>query len=480
MKIKDAIKITKGLSLICTNKEKDYKFLSSIEYADIVSSDYIYIPLIEDNRDVFKEIEKHLKNPYCKGFYLKKELLKTPDKQVFYHNIMKKYSSKIEVVVLVRNPFNSGVEIGEENIKTFHPEVITVAGTEEKAVVLNLMSYVLGSKAKTVCSIKNAGPWQKLTEPMLLCDDKTKYCIIELMADKTDIYQYAKRMLRNNTLIFTKTSLNFLNRYNNKEKFIDEMVSCADNSEYIKNIFTFEENDLINSSIKTNNINIVEECEINTDITKPSLFKKKCLKVNYKDITFLTNNFSYYIPRCFVISYFALKSFGISEGYIKKKFLTFRDTSGIYEETKLDFNNYLVTSTNDHTAYSIKNAIRQFSFEYSGFKKVIILSKIENLGQYSNNIHKELMEELAKEKFNTVVLINMNEFEADYKVCDKNAFVKRFKFNNNINHENFIANLRIFLEGQINNNTALLVCVPSYMNLNPLFTSGEMNKCATT
>ena len=53
MKIKDVIKITKGTALICTDSEKNYKFLSSIEYGNLTASDYINIQLIENNENVF-------------------------------------------------------------------------------------------------------------------------------------------------------------------------------------------------------------------------------------------------------------------------------------------------------------------------------------------------------------------------------------------------------------------------------------------
>ncbi len=480
MKLKDAIKITKGLGLICTDEEKDYKFASSIECGSLISSDYIYIPLIENNENVFEEIEKHLKNKACKGFYLNKAILQKPENQIHYHNIMKTYSSKIEAVVLARNTFNSGYEIGEANIKNFNPEIVSIAGTEEKNVVANFVSYVLSSKAKTACFSKNAAPWQKLIEPMLNVDEKTKYCVVELIPSKTNIYQYAKNALRNNTLIFTKTHLNFLGRYNSdKDKFIDEIASCADNSDYIKNVFTFEENDIVNSSIKTNKINIIQESNIKTDITKPSIFNKRHLVIKYENTVLNTNNYSYYIPRCMVISYFALKSLGIDEKYIKKMMVNFKDTSGIYEETKLNFNNYLVMSTHDHTSYSIKNAVKQFSYEYDGFKKIILLSKIENLGNYSNDIHKELLKDLAKKEFDTVVLINMSDFTADYRVYNKKTFVKRFRINKDTNHRSFILDLKQFLESRIDKNTAMLVCVPSDINLNALFDAGEINKCAT-
>ncbi len=476
MKIKDTIKITKGTALICTDSEKNYKFLSSIEYGNLTASDYIYIPLIENNENVFDEIEKHLKNKYCKGFYLNKEILKKPENQIHYHNILKTYTSKIEVVVLVRNSFNSGFEIGEQNIKTFRPKVVSIAGTEEKSVVSSFVKYALSLKGKTVGSNKKAQPWQKLIEPMLNVDDKTQYCVIELLLDKNAIYEYAKNSLVNNTIIYTKTALNFLNKYSNdKDKFMDTIASIADNPDNIQNIFTFEANDFVNSGLKTNKINIIEEQRIETNITQPSIFRKKALNVKYKDLSFTTDNYAYYIPRCLVISYFALKSLGLDDKFIKKCIANFKDTSGIYEETKFSLNNYLVMSSEDHTAFSIQNAVEQFCFEYNGFKKILILSKIENLGNYSNSIHKELMENLAKEEFDTVVLINMYDYEAAYKVHNKKAFVKRFKLNNSINHRNFILNLKMFLESRVDENTAILVCVPSSINLNVLFnTKGEI------
>jgi len=49
------------------------------------------------------------------------------------------------------------------------------------------------------------------------------------------------------------------------------------------------------------------------------------------------------------------------------------------------------------------------------------------------------------------------------------------KLNNSINHRNFILNLKMFLESRVDENTAILVCVPSSINLNVLFnTKGEI------
>ncbi len=58
MKIKDVIKITKGTALICTDSEKKtINFLSSIEYGNLTASDYIYIPLIENNENVLMKLK---------------------------------------------------------------------------------------------------------------------------------------------------------------------------------------------------------------------------------------------------------------------------------------------------------------------------------------------------------------------------------------------------------------------------------------
>ena len=78
-----------------------------------------------------------------------------------------------------------------------------------------------------------------------------------------------------------------------------------------------KQNDFVNSSLKTNKINIIEEQRIETNITQPSIFRKKALNVKYKDLSFTTDNYAYYIPRCLVIAYFALKSLGLNENLSK-------------------------------------------------------------------------------------------------------------------------------------------------------------------
>ena len=72
---------------ITEDENKGYKFAISDKNIDF---EYIFIPALKNEKNLFKEIEKHLQNKLCKGFIINEKFLY--DKE--YIKILDKYSPK--------------------------------------------------------------------------------------------------------------------------------------------------------------------------------------------------------------------------------------------------------------------------------------------------------------------------------------------------------------------------------------------------
>lgn len=470
MGIKEVLEKVNGFALILNDEDKSYKFCSSACYAKNLNCDYIYLPILENGEEIFEQIKTHLNNLNCKGFFIDKKILDIPENQYNYHKIMKEFSSKIEVIVLVRNVFNSALAICEENMKNFSPDIITLAGSEEKGVLASMLSYILSHKGQTYSSVSSSGPWQKFFEPLLLTDEKTKYCIVDIDPKRKGITQHASKIIKNNTIIFSKTSANYTSVYTDIENYIYEITSIADYPENVKNIFTYDENELINENISTSeNLNIIYESKIKTKIKKQNFSQKKYLEIEYDNLKLETQNYSYFIPRCSVISALCAKSLKIDNKIIEKCFKNFKDISSLYVENKLENNNYSVLSTSEHTHYSIKKSIFTFCKKYKNFKKILVLSRITGLKECDKQLHNDIIKQAAKENFDTAVLIDMSEYGAYYRKFDKFTHIKKISSKNNKLDERELMDIGIFLKGKIDTNTAILVCTNPTLNLEFLF-----------
>ncbi len=470
MKIKEILDKTYAFALILDDENKVYKFCSTLNYANYIGKDYIYLPILENSENIFEQIKLHLNNTNCKGFFIDKKILDEPENQYQYHKIMKEFSSKIEVIALVKNVFNSALKICEENMQIYSPKCVTIAGSEEKSVIISLVSYMLSQKGTTYSSISTCGPWQKFFEPVLALDETTKYCVIEIDPRRKSIAENAGRICKNNTVIFTKTSVNYTNLYENAQNYLFEITSVLDYKENIENIFTYEENDLVNTYIGQNeNLNIISESQIKTQIKHDILSNKNFLETQYQGLKFEIQSTNYYMPRCATISAMCAKKLGVDEKTIKKCLKEYKDISGIYIENKLPNNNYSILSTQEHTHFSITNAIREFLQKYKDYGKILILSKITGLKEFENELHKDIIKKVAKENFETIVLIDMAQWSSYLRLLDKNSHIRKFSSKNNRLDEKELMDLGIFLKGKIDSNCAILVCTNPKLNLEFIF-----------
>ena len=125
---------TKSKALLCSSKDKVYKFTNSDYPLDF---EYIYIPMVLDKAYLFEKIKLHLKNPNCKGFFINEADTKTEQ----YLKILFEY--RPENVFSARNVYNTGFKVANLIANSLDFNLLILAGTDElneanKKLCLNL------------------------------------------------------------------------------------------------------------------------------------------------------------------------------------------------------------------------------------------------------------------------------------------------------------------------------------------------------
>ena len=467
MKLKDIISGS-DFALILNNEEKEYEFCSSYDFAKNKDKDYIFLGLFEDGEDIFEELQRHLSLKHCKGFIINKETFNTKDGRDKYHKILKSFSSGIEVLIAARNVYNNALFAARNNAQKYFPEIFCITGSDERKLLCEMIYKILSNKGKTLCSPSAGGAWQKFLEPLLALDENTKYCVIDIDCEKNNISKTAANILSLKNVIFSKTSFNFTKKYKDAEGYIDEITDILCNEKSINKVFTYEENDIINSNLpQQENLNIV--CENDTKQCIPK-FSSSTREISYKDlIKFKTTNFAPYFARCAVMSALCAKSAGVDIKTIAKTLKDFREERPVIIEKRLENNCYSCICIEEHTHFAIRESVRYFCKKYKNFKKILVLSAIAQLGQYREEIHKDIIELVAKEFFDTAVLIDMADFSPYYRKLDKFVHIKNISSKDNILSENKLIETGLFLKGKIDNDTAILVCMPKSLNPEFLF-----------
>lgn len=468
MKLKEIIIDGSDFALILNDSEKEYEFCTSYEYARNKVRDYIFLGLFENGEDIFEELQRHLSLRYCKGFIINKEIFNTKDGRDKYHKILKGFSSSIEALILVKNIYNNALIAARYNTRKYSPKTFCITGSDEREVLCEMLYEILSRKGKTLRSLNVCGAWQKFLEPLLALDESTEYCVINIDCAKNNISKTAANILTSNSVIFSKTSFNLTKKYKDKEGYIDEIMNILCCAKNIDEVFTYEENDIINSNLpQQENLNIVYEYMIKQDTAPVSKNEKE---ISYKDlIRFKTKNYAPYFPRCAVMSALCAKKAGIDKKTIAKVLKDFREEYPLVIEKKLENNCYSCICTEEHTHYSIIKGLKYFCEKYRNFKKIIVLSAIPQLEQYSAEIHNDIIELMAREAFDTAVLIDMEDFSPYYRKLDKFVQIKNISSNDGFLSENKLIEMGLFLKGKIDKDTAIFVFMQKSLSPEFLF-----------
>lgn len=219
-----------GMKLIITEDENlKYKYTNTNKDIDF---DYIFVPAVRNEKNIFKEIENHLQNNFCKGFIIPEKFIVEPE----YINILNKYSPKN--VLMAKSAYMAAFKIAKLNAQNFNTEIIILAGTDDIEEIKFKLSKNLGIKY-----IKYDTFWQMVLDPLLRADENDKFTIIQTNINAPNCSKYIADYKELSTILFSKISIRNIHLYKTIENYNEEWCRLLSNNP--KQVFLTEDNDII-------------------------------------------------------------------------------------------------------------------------------------------------------------------------------------------------------------------------------------------
>ncbi len=227
--INEILKETGAAAYILSDGNKTFKFTNS---SFPVQGDYIFLPMTRFEEETFPEIEEHLKNPNCKGFFIPRALIEKDE----YLKILHKYFP--ENVFVVNNIYNTGFKIAKFIAAGFNPEVIIVAGTDEADEIKETLSRSL-----EIENLPYDTYWQKAIDPILRAEESQKFVILQTDIQKNKTAKLLADIKKGSVVVYSKISLTNMKLYQTIDKYNDEWLNLISNMP--KNVYVKENNDLL-------------------------------------------------------------------------------------------------------------------------------------------------------------------------------------------------------------------------------------------
>lgn len=424
--------------LIMKYSGKDYSFCSSVENALLKDESFIFIPLQDKRYTFFDLLKTVFENPNCKGFVLNKKAFEDSDFQKQYHSFMKIYSKRVEVLFLVQNVYNLAYYIASDNSKKYNCKTICVIGTEDTSIVSEMLEASLGNHCRVSASKAYYDCWHKIIEPMLNIDETTDYVVVEAVPERLNLVKFINNY-RNKYLLFTKSSIRYMNLYNDLEELSDELVSPLECKDNILGIYTYLDNELINSKIPYTFSNIID------------FVSEECSTQFQQDF--------YYLPRCASIVNAFLKSQNRELELIEP----FKSNELMYKEFSYKNSSIFLLNRENLSVERISKSLDLFGYKCQNLKKVVILEHIINLAQYKEVVYDELFSKISKLNPEVLILLNTAAYIHLYKKYNKKTYVKSFVYKAD-NVSGFVK----FLDEVIKNDSCAIYAA-SMQDLLPIF-----------
>ena len=219
-----------GMKLIITEDENlKYKYTNTNKDIDF---DYIFVPAVRNEKNIFKEIENHLQNNFCKGFIIPEKFIVEPE----YINILNKYSPKN--VLMAKSAYMAAFKIAKLNAQNFNAEIIILAGTDDIEEIKFKLSKNLGIKY-----IQYDTFWQMALDPLLRADENDKFTIIQTNINAPNCSKYIADYKELSIILFSKISIRNIHLYKTIENYNEEWCRLLSNNP--KQVFLTEDNDII-------------------------------------------------------------------------------------------------------------------------------------------------------------------------------------------------------------------------------------------
>lgn len=421
MKIKDILNITKG-QLIIGNEELECENFS------------------KDTRTIQKgDIYIGIKGEKFDGSKFWKQALDNGADAVIIENIeiteeeKKKYSNK--TIVKVENSLSALYNIAKYKRSLYNIPVIAITGSVGKTSTKDLIASVVSTKYKTLKTEGNNN--NNIGLPLTILKlKKHEALVIEMGMNHFGEIKLLTQIAKPTLAVITNIGTSHIGNLGSRENILKAKLEILEGMQDPKVIIN-NDNDLLHKWNEENN----QKIEIHTfGIDNKSAVNAEDIKLKEDGSEFVavlgTQKINIRVPvggKHFVYNALCAievgKILGISDENIQKGISKFELTKKRMDIRKLK-NEAILINDSYNASYESMKASLEFLKNYEGARKIAVLGDMFELGEYAEELHKKVGEEVRKNNIDILICAGENS-KYIIKEAEKNSKIKTYFFNNN-------------------------------------------------
>ena len=421
MKVKDILKITKGELIIgndnleCENFSKDTR---TIQKGDI------YIGIKGETFD---------------GSKFWKQALENGAEAVIIENIeimpkeIQQYSNK--TIIKVENTLEALYEIAKYKRSLYNIPVIAITGSVGKTSTKDVIASVVSTRYKTLKTEGNNNNNIGLPLTILKLKDH-EALVIEMGMNHLGEISLLTSIAKPTLAVITNIGTSHIGNLGSRENILKAKLEILEGMD-IPKIIINNDNDLLHKWCEGNN----KQLEIHTfGIKNKSELNAQNIELQEDGSEFCavsdSKELKIQVPvggEHFVYNALCATSVGrrlnIPDEQIQKGIAQFELTKKRMDIRKLENGAVLINDAYNASYESMKASL-EFLENYTGARKIAVLGDMFELGEFSEELHKKVGEEVAKRNIDILICAGENS-KFIIKEAEKNARVKTYYFNNN-------------------------------------------------
>ena len=395
MKVEEILNVTKG-KLIIGNLESEVENFSK-DTRTIQNGD-IYIGIKGDKFDG-SDFWKQALDSGAKAVIISKKNITENEK--------KEYKDKI--IIEVEDTLNALYELAKYKRKQYNIPVVAITGSVGKTSTKDIVANVLSQKFKT---LKTEGNFNNnIGLPMTILRLKNhEALVVEMGMNHFGEIRLLTQIARPTLAVITNIGTSHIGNLGSRENILKAKLEILEGME-IPKIVINNDNDLLHNWFEENKKMI----EIYTyGITNKSKIMAKDIQLGEENSTFLANienkeNIEIDVPiggEHFI--YNALcgimvgKIFGLSNEQIQNGISTFELTKKRMDIKELK-NGATIINDSYNASYESMKASLEYLRKRTDVRKIAVLGDMLELGEFSEELHKKVGEEVAKNKINILI-----------------------------------------------------------------------------
>ena len=337
-------------------------------------------------------------------------------------------------IILVKSTIDALGKMAEYKLSKYNIPVIAITGSVGKTSAKDIIASVISKKYKTLKTASNFNNHIGLPLTILKLKDH-EALVLEMGMNHFDEISYLSNIAKPDIAVITNVGTSHIGNLGSRENILKAKLEILEGLKDNGTLIINNDNDLLyniynhltkdynvitvgidnNSDIYATNINITDSitCEINDPKNK--------LNVN---IHIDNKNFIYNA----MIAYAVGKKLNIEDNLIKEGINSFELTKNRMEKFKIKDNVTIISDCYNASLEAVKGSLETLS-NYKD-RKIAVLGDMLELGEYSEEIHREVGKIVEKNKIDILITVgNMSRYIA----LEANKGLKEvYTFDNNL------------------------------------------------